>query len=160
MRNFVIKSMLPSKISGAELEYISVANTNIVLFINSDGEVLLVRQYREIFSSNVLELPGGGSDLGEVPLKAAIREFLEETGIQLRSAKSLLRTALSLGTSDEFVNIFLALESDVVHRNGTPESGMELIWMSISNAMNRLKNESIIDAKTMLALSYYIASFK
>lgn len=44
------------------------------------GEVLLVRQYRYPGMISSLELPGGVIDAGEVPLDAAKRELLEETG--------------------------------------------------------------------------------
>lgn len=46
----------------------------------SEGEVILVRQFRPGPQKVLLELPGGYVDLSEDPKDTAAREFLEETG--------------------------------------------------------------------------------
>ena len=59
MRNF--KMMATKDLSSGEvLEYIGVASTNVVLLSEKGKGILLVRQYRPIFSQFTLEVPGGG----------------------------------------------------------------------------------------------------
>lgn len=48
--------------------------------ITKDNKVILVRQFRPGPNKILAELPGGFIDKNEDPLKAAQREFLEETG--------------------------------------------------------------------------------
>lgn len=48
--------------------------------IDTNGNVILARQYRPGPDMVVDELPGGGKDVGETPLDGAKRELLEETG--------------------------------------------------------------------------------
>lgn len=43
--------------------------------------MLLVRVHRPVMGTDLLELPAGGADPGEPPLRAAMRELAEETGI-------------------------------------------------------------------------------
>src|SRR5262249_12211993 len=52
----------------------------VVLAITRDRRVPLVRQYRPAVDEQVLELPSGHVDAGELPEDAARRELLEETG--------------------------------------------------------------------------------
>ena len=51
-----------------------------VLALTDDGEVALVEQYRHGLGASTLELPAGVIEPGELPLEAARRELLEETG--------------------------------------------------------------------------------
>jgi 8-oxo-dGTP pyrophosphatase MutT (NUDIX family) len=64
----------------------------VSLILRSGSGVLLLQRgqpYSEFFTSDprtqvgvgLWELPGGGLDFGETPLKAAVRETSEETGI-------------------------------------------------------------------------------
>ena len=52
-----------------------------VVPITDNGEVIFVRQFRYPFSSEIIELPAGKLDKGELPINAAKRELMEETGV-------------------------------------------------------------------------------
>lgn len=45
-----------------------------------DGKILFERQYKHALGSITLAVPGGCIENGELPIDAAKREFLEETG--------------------------------------------------------------------------------
>jgi ADP-ribose pyrophosphatase len=51
-----------------------------VLAITADDQVILVQQYRPGPEIMFYELPGGGVDSNEMPIEAARRELIEETG--------------------------------------------------------------------------------
>ena len=48
--------------------------------VTSQGEIVMVKQYRHGSQRVTLEIPGGMIDAGELPADAARRECLEETG--------------------------------------------------------------------------------
>jgi 8-oxo-dGTP diphosphatase len=55
-----------------------------------DGQVLLVRAPKTFLG--VVGFPGGGIELGEAPLDALRREFLEETGLEVEPVRVLWAT--------------------------------------------------------------------
>jgi ADP-ribose pyrophosphatase len=51
-----------------------------ILALTPDRQVILAKQFRAGPEKILLELPGGGADVGEEPIMAACRELFEETG--------------------------------------------------------------------------------
>jgi ADP-ribose pyrophosphatase len=51
-----------------------------VMIAIENGSLLLISQYRPAVDESIIQLPGGGMNLGEDPEQAAKRELLEETG--------------------------------------------------------------------------------
>lgn len=53
---------------------------------NPKGEVLLIKKATGAYKGK-LDLPGGGIEYGETTLEALKREFLEETGMKVKTSK-------------------------------------------------------------------------
>lgn len=62
----------------------------VILPVIDNKAVLLVKAKRPVIADNSLELPAGGAHAGEEPLKAAARELLEETGIEISDLNRLI----------------------------------------------------------------------
>lgn len=65
---------------GAPYYAVKCADYVSVVALNSNDELVLVRQYRPAVEAYTLELPTGHVELGEAPAAAAARELTEETG--------------------------------------------------------------------------------
>jgi ADP-ribose pyrophosphatase len=72
-----------------------------VLVEDARGRFLLERVYRYTTDTTGWELPAGGIDPGESPLKAAQREVFEETGYETRSPRLIYKFHPTNGTSNK-----------------------------------------------------------
>ena len=80
----------------------------IIFPLTSDGDVILVRQYRPAIERMELGLPAGLVEEGEKPEKAARRELLEETGYAGGEWEPLGALASSPSLKDNWAYLFLA----------------------------------------------------
>ena len=60
-----------------------------VVALTTDGQLVLVRQFRYGINEFSLEIPGGVIDAGEDPVVAGVRELREESGFVGRNARLL-----------------------------------------------------------------------
>ncbi|MBW3592317.1 MAG: NUDIX hydrolase [Actinobacteria bacterium] len=129
-----------------------VARTNAVVVVprETDGSVVLVRQFRPATRKHLLELPAGKLDAGEEPEAAARRELEEETGLRggtWERGPSLWATP---GFCEERMHLFFA--EDLERGDASPQDGEEIElarWRSDEIA-DRLAE--IEDAKTLAGL--------
>ena len=90
--------------------YLSVAPSVMVVAVDGEGRIVIVRQYRYPTRRYSLELPGGGSVGGESPKKAALRELEEETGYRPAVIEKLGEFVTYCGLADEICHVFLATD--------------------------------------------------
>jgi ADP-ribose pyrophosphatase len=81
----------------------------VVLAIDDQDRVVILRQYRHAVQRRMIQLPAGKLDEpGEDPLDAAKRELREETGLAADEWTHLLTTFASPGITSETHALFLA----------------------------------------------------
>ena len=81
-----------------------------IIPITTDGDILMIRQYRPTLNSYVVELPAGLNDKGETLIEAAKRELIEETGYMSENLELIAEGPVSTGLSTETMSVFLATE--------------------------------------------------
>src|SRR3712207_4546068 len=93
---------------GARIDYgvLESGGFAAVVPLTSDGDVVLVRQWRQPLGAFTLELPSGGVDRGEGPGMAAGRELFEETGYRAEGLEPLASVHTSTGRSTEVCHLF------------------------------------------------------
>ncbi len=81
-----------------------------VVPVTSDGQVVMIRQYRWGIGSETLEIPGGTLDsFEEEPLAAVRRELAEETGYDSEKIIYLGKVEVNPAIQDNYCHFFLAL---------------------------------------------------
>jgi ADP-ribose pyrophosphatase len=105
----------------------SVANRDVIihpgavaiLALDSDDNVVMVRQYRHPVGHLLLELPAGLLDVeGESALTGARRELFEEAALTAGHWQVLLDMYTSSGMSDEAIRVYLARDlADVAEQD-------------------------------------------
>jgi ADP-ribose pyrophosphatase len=76
--------------------------------LDTDGRLLLVRQYRHAVGDWTVEIPAGRLEPDEQPLNAARRELEEETGHRAATWKALTAFHPAPGFCSEVLHMFLA----------------------------------------------------
>lgn len=82
--------VLPGRTVAEEFHSLRQADYVSVLAVTRDGRVPLVRQYRPAVEAMTIELPGGLRDRDDSPDATAVRELVEETGLQVSGSPLLL----------------------------------------------------------------------
>jgi GDP-mannose pyrophosphatase NudK len=137
-----------------------------ILLYNSDkGTVILTKQFRmPIYENNKsegmsIEACAGAIDNKDNPLETILRETEEEVGYKINSAKQVLSAYTSPGALTEKMYLFVAEYNTEMKAN---EGGgleieneeIEVLELPFSQAIEMIKNEEIIDAKTIMLLQY------
>lgn len=124
-----------------------------------DPQVLLIHQYRYAAESFVYEIPAGRIDPGETPEECARRELKEETGCSAGVIEHLYTFYTTPGFTDERIHAYMA--SDLTRGESALEADefVETIALPLSRALDMIRAQEIVDAKTALTLMY-AAGFK
>ncbi|WP_114779275.1 NUDIX hydrolase [Botryobacter ruber] len=106
-------------------DYFVSVRPNVVLTfpVTADNQVIFVRQYKHAAGDIFMELPGGVIDEGEtVPLDAAKREMLEETGYTSDDVEPVLEVIDNPTKDTNRIFFFLARNVQQVAEQDLDES--------------------------------------
>jgi ADP-ribose pyrophosphatase len=147
--------------STGEMEMIRHSGASAVLPVlgSADGvdpQILLIRQYRYAAGGFMLEVPAGRPDApGEDWELCARRELEEETGLIAGSLTFMTTIFTTPGFTDEQIRLYMA--TDCTHDGAgdlDADEFIEPVTLSMSDALARLRDGEITDAKTICTLLY------
>jgi len=118
----------------------------------SDDEVLLIRQYRYAAGGEIYEVPAGKLDPGESPETCARRELEEETGYRAARIEYLATIWTTPGFTDERIHLFAARDLAPAEQQLDHDEMIELVPMSLGEALDLVWRGALDDAKSALAL--------
>ena len=140
---------------GGRLEYgvLESGGFAAVVPVTEQGNVVLVRQWRQPVGGFTLELPGGGVERGEDPREAVRRELLEETGYEARELSHLGSGHTSPGRSTEVCHLFRCAAVRVF-AGPTPEPAefVSAVEVPLEEAKRKVYGGEITAATTVLGL--------
>ncbi|HEY8171948.1 MAG TPA: NUDIX hydrolase [Dehalococcoidia bacterium] len=130
----------------------------VLVPVDVDGRLLLVRQYRHPVRAWLLELPAGGVDeRDETPEAAAQRELREETGHRgtLRRIGGMF---LAPGYSEEYQHVYVATDLVEDALDADEDEDLVLERVTVDEALALIDSEQIRDAKSIAGLYIYLRS--
>lgn len=136
----------------ARREIIEHPGAAVIVAVDDEENVLLVRQYRYAVGQDSLELPAGTREKGEPVEQTAPRELEEETGYTARHWEPLGRFYSSPGILTEEMHLFLARELSAGTSRPEGDEDLHLVKLPLSRAVEMVYRGEIHDGKTIVGL--------
>ncbi|MCF6408313.1 NUDIX domain-containing protein [Pseudalkalibacillus salsuginis] len=125
-----------------------------ILAITSENKIVLVRQYRKPLNREIIEIPAGKLEKGEIPEVCAHRELEEETGYRSKELTYLQSFYTSPGFADELIHIFYTDQLEQGEVQLDQDEFVERMEVTLEEAIELVKTQEIYDAKTAFAIQY------
>jgi ADP-ribose pyrophosphatase len=125
----------------------------VVPFV-SDGEVLLIHQFRHAAGGTIFEVPAGKLDAGEDPALCAARELEEEAGQRAGRIERLGEIWTTPGFTDERIHLFAAFDLEPIPQRLEADEVIEVVRVPLARALEMIWRGELRDAKSALALMH------
>src|SRR5271155_3543167 len=131
-----------------DIDFVRHPGASAVVAVDAQERLCLVRQYRHGIADFLWEIPAGKLDRGEAPEVCAVRELAEETGVAARRWTSLGLYIPAPGIFTEVIHLYLARELEVGTAAPDADEELELEWLPLGEAMERVLRGEWNDGKT------------
>lgn len=128
-----------------------------VLAITPERRIVLVKQYRKAVEEVSIEIPAGKLEPGEsVDKKAAALRELEEETHYTGDLQQIAQFYSAIGFCNEEITLFLGnhLTRVANPRPHDPDETLEVLEVSLAEALDFIAQGAIKDAKTIIAIQY------
>jgi ADP-ribose pyrophosphatase len=132
----------------------------VMMAVDEEDQVLLVRQYRLPPDRLMWELPAGKLDPGEMPLEAARRELKEETGYSADTWTPLVSYWPTPGYCEEKMHLFLATGLNGGVATPMDDERIETRWFTAMEIESMIRSGEMQDGKTLVGFLYWRALYK
>ncbi len=133
-------------------EIVEHTGSTVMLPVDSDGNLLFVRQYRHAAGLDLLELPAGTRDGDEPYEVCAAREMREETGMAAGKLDRLADFYLAPGYSTELMAVFLATDLTPAPLKADADEFLQLERIPVGRSLKMARSGQVPDAKSLAAL--------
>jgi ADP-ribose diphosphatase len=142
----------------ADLEVVRHEGSVVLIPLDDEGRVLLVRQYRHAAGRFLWELPAGSLESGENPESGARRECHEELGLIAGALAELGTLWPTPGFCTEVMTFFRVTSLRVPGHNDEPahqdeDESIEVGRFTLAEAARMIRHGEIADLKTVAGLS-------
>lgn len=134
------------------LEILRHPGASAVVPLKEDGRVVLIRQLRHAAGGFIYEIPAGKLDPQEDPRDCATRELEEEVGYRAGHLELLTSIWTAPGFTDEVIHIYKGTNLEVGKQNLDQDEVLEIVEWPLEEAIAKIQDGTIRDAKTIIGL--------
>jgi ADP-ribose pyrophosphatase len=143
-----------------DMEVVRHPTSVILIPVDADGRIILVRQYRYAVDRWLWELPAGSVDRGETPEAAAMRECAEEIRLRPGTLERLGDLYPTPGYCDELMVFFrlrdlATLGSNDPEAHLDPDEDLEVRRFRLDEIRDLIQAGEIQDMKTIAGLGLW-----
>ncbi len=126
---------------------------SVVIPINENGELYMVKQFRKPLDITTLELPAGKLDSpDEDPKLCAERELMEETGLTADKIEHLISIHTTPGFCNEVIHMYTATGLTQGEACTDEDEFLDVERLHISQLVDMVLEHKITDAKTIIGI--------
>jgi ADP-ribose pyrophosphatase len=140
-----------------EREVVVHGGAVVVIPVDADGKIVMVRQWRRPVQKVLLELPAGTLEPDEPPIETAGRELQEEIGYRAAKITPLGGFYSAPGFCTEYLHLFLAENLQESRLDPDAHEVIEVHRYTLDQALDLIEQGEIQDAKSVASLCRYYA---
>lgn len=133
-------------------DFIEHKGASAIIPIDSDGNIIMVRQYRNAIDSYTLEIPAGSLNAGEDNMTCAVRECEEETGYKPKRVSHLIDVHTTVAFCNELIKIYYSDDLTPSRQNLDEGEFINVERYSMDELISMIYSGKITDAKTVAGL--------
>ncbi len=122
------------------------------IYCEKDGKILLVKQFRYPYNTELYEIPAGKLNDGETPEQTAIRELEEEGGIKAKKVEKLFDIYPTPAYTNEIIRIYKATEFVETKICLDQDEFLSSEWIDKWQVKKMIEDGLIKDGKTIVAV--------
>lgn len=140
----------------AKWDFIKHKGAAAVVAVKEDGNLLMVRQYRNALDRDTLEIPAGGLNSEDEPTEvAAARELEEETGYKAEKLELLLSLRTTVAFCNEKIDVYVATDLKPSRQHLDEDEYLNVESYPVEELVQKIYDCTIQDSKTVAAILAY-----
>lgn len=145
----------------AKWDFIKHKGAAAVVPVLDDGRILMIRQYRNAWDKEILEIPAGGLNENESFLSCSHRELEEETGYrcEIEDMELLISIASTVAFCNERVDVYVARNLMKTEQHLDEDEFIHVKAYEPLELRDMVFSGEIQDAKTIAAIMAYINKY-
>lgn len=143
-----------------DYDFIGHKGAAAVMPVTDEGNIVMVRQYRNALDRFTLEIPAGGlNGVDEPGIVCAARELEEETGYKSDELEHLITINTTIAFCNEKIEIYVARNLQKSKQNLDEGEYVDVEEYTIEELVEKVYNTEILDAKTVASIMAYYNKF-
>ena len=136
----------------SQREIVEHGNSVVMVPVDNQRRVLLVRQYRKAPEKSLLEAPAGGLEKEEAPEDGVLRELQEEIGFTAGRLQRMAGFWMTPGFCTEYMYAYIATDLSPSVLAPDDDENIEVVPVPLAGIPDLIRSGDIEDAKSIAAL--------